>query len=132
MLGPRHQLAVGRVAAVVEQAHHVAVLAAVDDPEAVARRPLALERLLVEGHEVLAAPLALATDEAVEVRLLVHAEPPPHELAHDLACHEGRGAAHAVADLAALVEGAQVRVRRTLELLGQLASLHLRRRRRAG
>ena len=108
--------------AVVEQAHQVAVLAAVDVPVRIARGALALERGRLERHEVLRLGIRLGG-------VLLLSEPPPQDFDHDLVLQQGRGAAHSVADRRPLVKGAQVRVRREPPAWRQLAPLDLGRER---
>ena len=59
-LGQVAQLETGRIRAVIDQAHHVALLAQVNVRDVVVDELLALECLLVEAHDVLLVTILVA------------------------------------------------------------------------
>ena len=91
--------------AVVQEAHHVAVHAAVDVPERVAVGALAREHVVLERDDV----RALAVLDRLE---LLVAQPSADDLHDDLLLRDVRAAAHAVAAVVGRREGAQVGVGR--------------------
>ena len=108
-LGPIHELQVGRLLRVVDEAHHVALLLEVEVQHVVASLALEPEQLVVEGDHVCLVLEALVLD--------LRQRPAAH-LDHHLALGDGRGAAHAPAARRrgatrvddARVEGLQLRV----------------------
>ena len=85
-LGPVHELQVGRLVAVVDQAHHVAVHLQVDVAHIVLGSSLELKQLIVKGDDV---------RRVVELFILRLGEAAAAHLDDDLPLRDGHAAAHA-------------------------------------